>query len=92
MTNLAQMLPVPGSEVKYFGAKILQVLRVLAVLGLLCTARCIKSRFSTPDTAIFAVFRGSILLTTAVLEVFWGSILWILGILVVYEDYVLLIL
>ena len=74
------MLRVPGSEVKYFREKILQVLHVLAVFGL-CVLRDTAgtrsvSRFCTANTAILDVFCDSILWNTAVLEVFWGSILW----------------
>ena len=64
-----------GSKVKYFREKILQVLHVLAVFGL-CVLRDTAStrsisRVYTANTAILAVFRGSILWNIAVL----GSIL-----------------
>ena len=66
--------------VKYFREKILQVLLVLAVFGL-CVMRDTASTrsisiFCTANTAILAVFGGSILWNTAVLEVYWGLILW----------------
>ena len=53
--NVPQMLRIPGSEVKYFREKILQVLHVLAVFGL-CVLRDTASTRSisglnTLDTA-----------------------------------------
>ena len=74
------MLRVPGSKVKYFREKVLQVLHVLAVFDL-CVLRDTLStrsisRLRTANTASLAVFWGSILWNSAVLEVFWGSIFW----------------
>ena len=45
--KLAQMLPVPGSRVKYFRGKILQMLRVLAVFGpfVLCDTAILSQQY-----------------------------------------------
>ena len=64
----AQMLPVPGSKLKYFGGKILEVLRVLAVFRafILRVLRVLRVFWAgvLADTSILAVFRSSILVDT----------------------------
>ena len=59
------MLRVPGSKVVYFREKILQVLQILAVFGLRVLLVTVStrsiSRLCSANTAILAVFGGSIL-------------------------------
>ena len=95
-TNPPQILRVPGSNVTYFREKILWVLRELAVFRF-CALRDTAStrsisRFCTTNTAILAVFRGSIMWNNAVLRVFGRSIPWNTVLLEVVRDPVLLVL
>ena len=68
---------------KSFREKILQVLHVLAVFGL-CVLR------DTASTRSISRFRRTA--NTAILAVFWGSILWNTAVVEVFKDPVLLIL
>ena len=96
LCNIVQMLPAPGSKVKYFREKYISGTSCTrSTSGLfpwnIASTRSI-SRFSTADTFGHEAFRGSILWILPVFEEFQGSVLRILHVLVAFRPWVLRVL